>query len=322
MKVLIADDCKTTLEILRVNLLKWGYEPMLVSDGEQALRVLRSPAGPRLALLDWTMPKMEGIGVCRALRSRSENALNYTYIIVLTAKDGEDNLVEALESGADDYLTKPVSTRELQLRVRAGERIIELQDRVVGMNRKLAVVATQDQLTNTLNRNSTLERFGQEVERAARSKHDVSYMTIDIDNFDDINQRYGMSVGDELLRQSAERFRRAIRSYDGLGRIGGEEFAVILPDSDLGTGVGMAERIRGCMQNQPFLVDAELIQLTVCVGVASSSTESLDRKQIMNGAENALRQAKASGKNRVLMWEEGAVLDPMAALPANATVDA
>ena len=311
MKVLVADDCSTTLEILRVNLSQWGYEPLLVSNGEQALRVLKSPAGPRLALLDWTMPKLEGTSVCRELRSRAESALNYTYIIVLTAKDGERNLVKALESGADDYLIKPVSTKELQLRVRAGERIIELQDRVVRMNRKLAVITTRDQLTNTLNRNSTMERLTQEVERSARTSRNLSFLTIDIDNFEAINHQYGFAIGDEILRQTAERFKRAIRSYDILGRVGGEEFAIVLPDTDVGLGVGMGERLRCCIQNQPFLIEEQLIPLTITLGVASSSTEGLDRKRIVNGAERSMRQAKADGGNRVLMWEAGLVLNPL-----------
>ena len=311
MKVLIADDCSSTLEILRLSLAKWGYEPMLVSDGEQALRVLKSPAGPRLALLDWSMPKLEGIAVCRELRSRAENAMNYTYIIVLTAKDGEENLVQALEAGADDYLTKPVSTRELRLRVRAGERVIELQDRVVRMNRKLAVVSTHDQLTNSLNRASTMERLKQEIERAARTRRHLTYATVDLDQFEQINHQYGFKVGDEVLKQTAERFKSAVRSYDVVGRIGGEEFGIVLPDTELGLGVGLAERLRACIQNQPFLIDEEYVSLTISIGVSSTTEEDFDRRRIVNGAEKSLRQAKAEGGNRVLMWESGLVLDPL-----------
>ena len=311
MKVLIADDCSSTLEILRLSLAKWGYEPMLVSDGEQALRVLKSPAGPRLALLDWSMPKLEGIAVCRELRSRAENAMNYTYIIVLTAKDGEENLVQALEAGADDYLTKPVSTRELRLRVRAGERVIELQDRVVRMNRKLAVVSTHDQLTNSLNRASTRERLKQEIERAARTRRHLTYATVDLDQFEQINHQYGFKVGDEVLKQTAERFKSAVRSYDVVGRIGGEEFGIVLPDTELGLGVGLAERLRACIQNQPFLIDEEYVSLTISIGVSSTTEEDFDRRRIVNGAEKSLRQAKAEGGNRVLMWESGLVLDPL-----------
>lgn len=284
---------------------------MLVSDGEQALRVLKSPAGPRLALLDWSMPKLEGIAVCRELRSRAENAMNYTYIIVLTAKDGEENLVQALEAGADDYLTKPVSTRELRLRVRAGERVIELQDRVVRMNRKLAVVSTHDQLTNSLNRASTMERLKQEIERAARTRRHLTYATIDLDQFEEINHRYGFKIGDEVLKQTAERFKSAVRSYDIVGRIGGEEFGIVLPDTELGLGVGLAERLRACIQNQPFLIDEEYVSLTISVGISSTTEEDFDRRRIVNGAEKSLRQAKAEGGNRVLMWESGLVLDPL-----------
>lgn len=311
MKVLIADDCSATLEILRMNLSKWGYEPMLVSDGEQALRVLKSPAGPRLALLDWSMPKLEGVHVCQELRSRTENALNYTYIIVLTAKDGENNMVQALESGADDYLTKPVSTKELQLRVRAGERIIELQDRVVRMNRKLAVITTDDQLTSVLNRNSMMERLTQELERSSRTSQPLAFLTIDIDGFTGINDLFGFHVGDEILKQCAARFKRAIRSYDIVGRTGGEEFAIVLPNTDLGMGVGMAERVRNSIQDQPFVIGDDVVPVTARVGVASTSTEGMDRKRIVNGAEKAQREAKDRGGNRVMMWQTGMVVDPM-----------
>ena len=313
MRVLIADDCESTLEILKQNLSQWGYEPMLVSDGEQALRIMKSPAGPRLALLDWNMPKIDGVSVCRELRTRSENALNYSYIIVLTAMDGEEHLVEALEAGADDYLSKPVHPRELQLRVRSGERILELQNRVVQTNRKLAKITTLDQLTLTLNRQSFLVRLSKEFERSLRRGHRVSVVSTDVDNLGRINEEHGLRTGDEVLKQLAERFRRAIRGYDILGRMGGQEFAVLMPETELGMGVALCERLRRSVGDQPFLIKGKVVDVTVSVGVASSSTEGLDRNQLLSGSTRALARAKAIGGNRTLMWEAGIILDPMKA---------
>lgn len=311
MKVLIADDCSMTLEILQKSLKRWGYEPMLVSDGEQALRVLRSPAGPRLALLDWSMPKLEGTAVCRELRTRIENALTYTYVIMLTARDGEENVVEALEAGADDYLIKPVSTKELQLRMRAGERIVQLQDRVVSVNRRLALMTTYDQLTGVLNRASVMERLTHEIERAARNSGSLAYLTLSIDEFDNISEQLGMNVADKLLKEVAHRIRNAVRSYDVVGRLGGEDFAVVLAECDLGIGMGMSERLRGCIADRPFLVGEDVIEVTCSVGVSSTSSEGPDRRQLVNGAEKSLRQAKSEGGNRSLMWETGQVLNPL-----------
>lgn len=312
MKVLVADDCSTTLEILRLSLRKWGFDPMLVSDGEQALRILRSPAGPRLAILDWDMPLIDGVTVCQELRDRHESALNYVYTIVLTARDGEEDLLRALEAGADDYLIKPVGTRELQLRVRAGMRILELQDRVVASNRKLAGITTHDQLTSRLNRQSLLERLTNEIERSARNSRHCSYITIEVDNIDEIRGNYGAKVGDGILKWAASKFRATIRSYDSLGRIGAQIFAIVLPESQLGMGAGMAERLRVSIENDQFKLDDDTtIPVTVSIGVSSSSAEGMDRKQILAGSERSLQHAKAMGGNRVMMWEAGIVLDPI-----------
>ena len=305
MKILLADDCASTLDILRMSLTRWGYEPILVTDGEQALRVLESDGGPRLAILDWSMPRIEGPNVCRMLRGRNENGSSYTYVIVLTSHDGEDCVVEALEAGADDYLTKPVSTRELQLRVRAGERILQLQERLVRTNRKLAVLTTQDPLTKLLNRSTLLERLAQEVERADRSASDLALVTLDVDQFQRVNERFGFQVGDEVLSQLAHRIKNAVRVYDIVGRMGDEEFSIVFPDANHGQAIAMAERIRSTIQDRPFEVLQQSISLTVSLGVASSSTERLDRRKLIHGAAQALRQASHEGGNRLLTWDAG-----------------
>lgn len=318
MKILIADDCPSTLDILRISLTKWGYEPLLVNDGEQAFNILKLPAAPRLAILDWSMPKLDGVSVCRQLRARSENALNYTYLVVLTARDREEGVVEAFEAGADDYLTKPVRTRELQVRVRAGERIIELQDRLVRTNRKLALMTTHDRLTKVFNREAILERLTHEIERSARASSDLSFLTTDIDQFKAVNLRYGHQAGDELLTQVADRFKAAIRSYDVLGRVGGDEFAIVFPDTGLNLAAAMAERLCKTVQNQPFQVGSDYIRLSISFGVASSSTERHDRRKLVNSAEKALKQASAEGGNRVLMWDSGEAVDPLRKSEASA----
>jgi diguanylate cyclase (GGDEF)-like protein len=312
MKVLIADDCTATLEILSKSLREWGYEPTLVTDGKEALRLLRSPQGPRLAILDWSMPLLEGTTVCREIRNRQEEQINYTYLIVLTARDGAESTIEALESGADDFLSKPFNVKELEQRVRAGKRIVELQDRLLRTNRRLAVVATHDQLTGALNRSATMQRLSEEIERSVRNNRHVSFLTLDVDRFAVVNEWFGYQAGDDILRQIADRFKGALHSYDSVGRVGGEEFSVVLPEIDLGHAVAVAERLRGSIQNQSFIVDGETIELTVSVGVASTSTAGYDRRSLVGGAERALQEAQASGQNCMMMCDaEGRIIDPL-----------
>ena len=314
MKILVADDCFTTRGVLRKNLMDWGYEPVLAEDGQAALQALRILDGPQLAILDWAMPKLEGPSVCRELRGRQSE--RYTYIIVLTARGGENSLVEALEAGADDFLTKPVSAKELKQRICAGKRIVDLQDRLLKSHRKQAMMATHDQLTGVLNRTSLMDQLGQELERSQKSCRHVSFLVLGVDRFNSINDAVGRLVGDEALKQVAARLRQSVNSYDSVGRSGGAEFAVILPETELPQAIVVAERLRRSVDGQPFQIDGCEVEMTASVGVGSTSGTGFDRKRLVGAADRALQQAKQDGRNcsRISVAND-VIIDPLAAHP-------
>ncbi len=309
MKVLLADDCQSTIATLESYLQGWGYETMVASDGEQALRVLRSAAGPRLAVLDWSMPKIDGAEVCRSLRQRNETAKNYTYLIMLTGLDGADRVLQGLAAGADDYLTKPVNPRELQLRLRTGQRIVELQERVVAANRRLATVTTQDQLTNTMTRDSVLVRLLQEIQRAERSEREIAVLSVVIDQLEKHDELSNAISANGILRQLANCIRYATRSYDLVARFGKHSFLIVMPDTDSSDAVGMAERLRLSCEQELFRVEANErkfdLPITISVGVSSTSDVGFDRKRLVAEATGGAGDALAAGGDRVVLRRNG-----------------
>ena len=166
LRVLVAEDDRVSRAILKLNLEKWGYEVVVCSDGLQAWGELQKPDAPRMAILDWMMPGMDGIQVCRAVREQS--AQPYVYILLLTAKSLKEDLLTGLNAGADDYLTKPMDPQELELRLRAGRRILDLQSELISAREGLHIQATQDSLTGVLNRRAVLETLQTELVRAMR----------------------------------------------------------------------------------------------------------------------------------------------------------
>src|SRR4051812_29637418 len=180
----------------------WGYQPLLVRDGREAWEILQREDAPRLALLDWMMPGMDGPELCRRVRAAGREP--YIYILLLTARSESQDLIEGMDAGADDYLTKPFNAHELRVRIRAGRRILDLQD-------ALREQATHDGLTGLLNRNSILEKLDEEVARSARTEEPLSVLMADLDKFKSINDTYGHLAGDAVLREAARRLKAAAR---------------------------------------------------------------------------------------------------------------
>src|SRR5579863_916657 len=227
MKILIADDEAVSRRLLQKLLAKWDYEVVVANDGDAAWEQLSSRDAPRMALLDWMMPGQNGIDVCREIRKQRPEP--YTYILLLTAKDAKESIVEGLDSGADDYLTKPFNPQELKARIRVGLRLLDLEDNLVQAREAMRFKATHDILTGVWNRGSILDTLEKEVWRSRREGLSLGVLIADLDHFKSVNDTYGHLAGDAVLREVTKRMQADVRPYDAVGRYGGEEFLVLLP---------------------------------------------------------------------------------------------
>lgn len=288
-RILVAEDDAVSAHVVKSFLVKWGFDVTAVRDGMQALQVLKSDDAPRLAVLDWMMPGMEGVEICEQIRKITDRP--YVYILLLTSKGERRDLLYGLEHGADDYLTKPFDARELRARLHVGERILNLQD-------ELSFRATHDALTGIANRGSIIEALQNELSRHTRQKRPFGVILLDADHFKKINDTHGHLSGDAVLRALAERVKKCSRQYDIVGRYGGEEFLVIAPDSDLQGTHTLAERIRNSVANTPIETPAGKVPATVSLGVAEFSGERpIDAQALLQLADDALYRAKKSGRN-------------------------
>jgi diguanylate cyclase (GGDEF)-like protein len=289
LRVLIADDDASSRRRLQALVEQWDYQPELAENGAQAIRALASPDAPRLAIIDWVMPGIDGLKVCQYAR---QGAGGYVYIIVLTGRSTPDAAIEALRAGADDYVAKPFHEQELEVRLRAGRRIVELED-------GLRLAAKQDPLTAILGRSAIGAYLAQQLSKSRREGSSVSVLVIDLDHFKHINDHHGHATGDAVLREVAQRMQRTLRSYDGLGRVGGEEFLVVLPNSSLAGGLAVAERIRQAVDETPVATAAGLIRISCSIGVAAALGREVAADALVERADRALYRAKRAGRNRV-----------------------
>jgi len=297
-RILIAEDDPVSRRVLETLLKKWGYEVAVAVDGTEAVRLLESRESPRLAVLDWMMPGLEGVQVCQ--RIRQDAARPYMYLLLLTARSQRDDLVRGLESGADDYLTKPFDAQELRARLHVGKRILELQDNLIAAREKLLYQATHDALTGISNRGVSLDTLRRERSRQLRENGSFAIILLDIDHFKYVNDTYGHLVGDAVLTETAQRIKTCIRPYDTLGRYGGEEFLLVLPAADAPGAVCVAERIRNAFDALPIASERGPIPITVSLGVAvSGEAATFDSESLLQMADEALYRAKQMGRNRV-----------------------
>jgi len=298
VRILIADDDPAFRDLLKERLAKWGYEVVIAENGNEAWQVLQADDAPSLAILDWMMPGMAGIEVCRRVRKEKEEP--YTYIILLTSQQQDEDIVAGMEAGADDYITKPFKHSELRVRLRAGRRIIELQNELLAARENLREKASHDSLTSLWNHEEILGILGQELARAEREKQCISVIMADLDHFKMVNDTYGHLAGDAVLRLTAKRMLSLMRGYDFIGRYGGEEFLVILPECCKECSVAFAERLRSCVSSGSMDTPEGMIPVTISIGVAASGGENgWAADSLVKAADVALYRAKENGRNRV-----------------------
>jgi two-component system, cell cycle response regulator len=301
-KILIADDDKLSRRLLQTSLEKSGYEVLAVEDGVSAGRILSQADGPRLALLDWMMPGMDGLGVIRSVRQRS--GMSYVHMILLTSRQSKEDIIAGLESGADDYLTKPFDPEELRARLRTGERILRLEDNLVKAREEMRFKATHDPLTCLWNRGMIMDILQREVTRARRDTESgaVTIVLGDVDHFKKVNDTYGHSVGDEVLREVAYRLSDAVRSYDAVSRYGGEEFLIVLSGCHTALSAARVENIRRAVHGRRMETAAGPIEVSMSLGVAGTEDwPELNVEQLIHEADIALYRAKESGRNRSVL---------------------
>jgi two-component system cell cycle response regulator len=307
MEILIAEDDPTSRQILVALLSKWGYKVLATCDGAQAWEALHGAEAPRLAILDWMMPEMDGPELCRRLRQEKEGRSHYTYILLLTARGAKEDLVQGMEAGADDYLVKPFDPQELKVRIRAGQRIVELEAQLQAVQEELRRQSMTDPLTGILNRRAVLERLEAEISRAGRENTSLGLGIVDLDHFKQVNDTFGHLAGDDVLKESVRRVRGSLRAYDVFGRVGGEEFLVVLPGTPLSGAKGVAERLRKAISQSPVSTHKGLVRVTASLGVTVWTVrEGVD--SLIERADRALYMAKAKGRNRV---EALAVQEPV-----------
>ena len=304
MKILIADDEVVSRRTLEATLLKWGYEVAVACDGRDAWRILQQAGAPKLAILDWMMPGRDGVDICRDLRKREEGL--YTYVLLLTSKAGRHDMIDGLDAGADDYVTKPFDPQELKVRLRAGCRILHLQDQLVAAREALREQATHDPLTGLWNHGAILGILAGEVARAQREGSSVGVVMADLDRFKCINDVHGHLAGDAVLRETARRIRASLRPYDEVGRYGGEEFLIVAPGCDTPDAANLAERLRACVVQEPIDTAEGELHVTMSLGVTTSGgSEPTDVVRLIGSADAALYRAKNEGRNRVVLAAAG-----------------
>jgi two-component system cell cycle response regulator len=291
LKVLIADDDPLSLLYLQDALQDWGYQVATAADGKSALDILQRPDAPLLAIVDGMMPGMNGVDVCRRIRETVKD--RYIYLIMLTSRSETAFVVEAMNAGADDFIAKPFNAAELQVRVRAGRRISELEQ-------KLRMKASRDALTGLYNRGAVIDILEKELARHRRKQDAMSIIFADLDHFKRINDQHGHLAGDAVLREVSRRVGAVLRPYDSLGRYGGEELLIVLPSCNIDSAAEIAERVRTVVAATPVATDFGPIPSSLSLGIAladQGSTVSSDA--LIQLADSALYQAKRNGRNRI-----------------------
>jgi diguanylate cyclase (GGDEF)-like protein len=296
-RALVVEDDAMFRRILQSWLQSWGYEVTVAEDGAKAWTLLQEEPAPQLLLLDWMIPKPSGIELCALIRERNRSP--YQYIILLTARDEKQDIIRGLEAGADDYLTKPFDKNELHARLRAGSRILTLQDEQTKNREQLQFQATHDALTGIWNRKAILDLLHGEFERMRRAKTAFGVLMLDLDHFKKINDTYSHLAGDAVLQEAGRRILHTIRAYDRAGRYGGEEFLIVLPNCNDGEVQVCAERIRLAISNEPVAFEGIEIGVTASIGLVVVDPTMHVEKEILSVADAALYAAKHQGRNQV-----------------------
>jgi diguanylate cyclase (GGDEF)-like protein len=301
MKLLVADDSSYYRSMLQDLLESWGYEVVLAADGHQAQHILANDDAPRLAILNCFMPGLDGLELCGLIRAHKRR---YVYTILLGAADQQSDVLKGFELGADDYLCKPFEDFELRARIKVGERILRSHEELAEARESLQFLASHDPLLRLWNRRAILDLLSKELSRADRLQTPLCVFFIDLDSFKRVNDSYGHLVGDDVLRSAAEKMSGAVREYDHVGRFGGEEFLVVLPNCNAEMAQEVAERVRQRIGDEPIVIAPVKVNVTASIGVAQWRAGQGFR-DLIHRADQAMYRAKNNWRNRVVVDDAG-----------------
>ncbi len=296
--ILLIEDSPLYRKVISQHLESWGYDVTVVATATEGWNILDHRASPKLVLLDWVMPDMDGIELCRKIRARASE--EYIYLVLLTGKSDHEDLLQALDAGVDDYIVKPFDQHELKARLKVGQRIVALQDELITARESMRFAAHYDGLTGLMNRRASLEFLNKELARAKREKKPLALGLADVDHFKLVNDELGHQAGDEVLREVGRRLRSKLRVYDGLGRYGGEEFLIVLPGCDLTSALIRGDEVRSFVNESPVASSKFRRQITVSMGVSVfDGNGDCDVEALLHDADLGLYRAKSRGRNRV-----------------------
>jgi len=292
MNILIAEDEEITRMLLCDITASWGLTVHEAEDGQEALEILERNSDIQLVFADWMMPRMDGPELCQRLKAMEDR---FFYIIMLTGHTGTENLVKAIESGADDYIAKPFSPEEVRIRLKAGTRIVKQEQ-------KVSVLANYDDLTGLWNRRMILKFLHSNWQRSIRERTELGILLFDLDYFKRINDTHGHHSGDQALRFFSRVVEQQIRPYDYFGRYGGEEFLLVMPLANNTDFTALADRIRNSLASTVLTLESgEQIAITASIGGTKVYTHDDTDQAMLMRADEAVYKAKAAGRNTVVI---------------------
>ncbi|MGD9368840.1 MAG: diguanylate cyclase [Desulfobacteraceae bacterium] len=304
--ILVVDDDVVSRTVVEMHLLKAGFTVLTAANGSNALEQFDQQFFP-IVLTDWMMPEIDGPQLCRLIREKKTDG--YVFIILITARDSKTDIVSGLESGADDYLTKPIHSAELIARINTGIRILKLEQSLKKANEEIRLLSITDPLTGCYNRSYLNEHLPHELRRAQRYSHQLSVILADIDHFKKVNDTYGHQAGDDVLKAFSRCIGRQVRKkIDWVVRYGGEEFMIVLPETNCFGADSMANRLRCAVEKKKISFGDAAIQITAsfggtCVAFEDKSMDDVTMDQLIYRADEKLYQSKENGRNQVNIVE-------------------